>query len=70
MRAHPLIAVLREERRTQGISQSRLALRIGVHNAQVCQWEKGERRPMLDNFVAFANALGFELELVRKGTTP
>lgn len=60
---NPLAAELRDERRARGVSQAKLASRIGVLNAQLCYWESGKRAPATHNLIAWANALGFDLVL-------
>lgn len=65
-RRHPLITRLRTERRRVGLSQVVLADVIGVHRTTVGNTEAGRFDPRLTTFVAQANALGFDVTLVRR----
>ncbi len=62
-----LIAKLVAERRRAGVLQGALAARIGVDGPHLCRWEHGTSRPCLENLVAWANALGFDLALTKRG---
>lgn len=56
LRAH-LVAV----RRGLGISQAEVAARLGVTQTAVSYWESGNRQVSLDDYVAWAAALGVEI---------
>jgi len=62
-----LIQELRTERERQGLSQTELARRIGVHDTQIVSWENGRFMPRTPTIVKWASALGRELRLVTKG---
>jgi len=67
----PPYIFLREWRNKFGLSQQRLAERVGVNKAQVSNWESGARRPSSQNQAALAEALGLEvLELFRHPDRP
>lgn len=58
-----LIEVLREERCRQNIYQSVLSEDMGFGGNAVWRWEGGHGRPSIDNFVAWANGLGYDVRL-------
>ena len=57
-----LLAVLRNARKQQGISQVELAERLGNTQTFVSKCERGERRIDFVEFVEFAEALGLSPE--------
>lgn len=66
--ADPIKAALRAERRRQGLSQTELAVRMGLTTyTNVQQWERGTKDPSLGNLRRWAAALGFDLALVPLG---
>lgn len=65
MAAHSLCESLRIERYRQRLSQRELATKIGTDHVVVHSWESGKQTPILTNFCAWANALGYNLELVK-----
>jgi transcriptional regulator with XRE-family HTH domain len=60
-----LITVLVEERQRRGWSLQRLADEVGTGKTSVWEWENATM-PTLLNFVAWANALGFEVDVRSK----
>lgn len=48
---------LRRVRKSQGMTQLELAVKVGVSRTTVCQWESTERYPTLDRIYDVANAL-------------
>jgi transcriptional regulator with XRE-family HTH domain len=62
-----LIRTLRETRRRNGLTQERLAEKLGAHCVQIAKWERGEQMPRLRTFFDWVEAMGFRLEL-NKGT--
>lgn len=60
---NPLIAELRNARAARGLSKAKLARRAGVLRQELERWEAGRVRPNVDTFVAWANALGFDVLL-------
>lgn len=62
----PILAVLRAERRRQGLSQEALAQRLGRTTYQtIWQWENEINSPQLTNLRAWAEALGYAVVLSR-----
>ena len=65
------ILTLREERLRRRLSQRDLAEFVGISRVTLTTAETGKRATYYHNVVAWANALGFELQLVqRKRETP
>lgn len=66
----PIVVLLREERRRQGLSQTDVAQAIGRKTYQtVHQWERGANQPNIVNVREWARALGFDVTLVPIGGT-
>lgn len=61
---NPIIKMLREIRLEKGISQESLAVRAGYGINQIWNWENGQTCPTLDNAIAWAEALGYEFDLM------
>ena len=63
--------MLRELRTQQGLSQRKVADRVGVVPSAVAQWELGLNDPSLSNVVALADLLRCSLDqlVVRGGQT-
>jgi transcriptional regulator with XRE-family HTH domain len=49
---------IRRARKAQGLTQRRLAAKIGIWPAVLCHWEIGARTPNVDNLMRVAIALG------------
>ncbi|MGW9447084.1 helix-turn-helix domain-containing protein [Bacillus mobilis] len=60
---HPLIIRLRSAREAQGFSRRTIAHKTGLSVHAIEGWEWGDRSPVLDNLIAYAAALGMELDL-------
>lgn len=61
----PLRTALRAERRRRGWSQQTLGQRLGrAGYSTVHQWETGKNDLQLSNFMAWAQALGYRVELI------
>lgn len=58
-----LMVMLRKE---QNISQSKLAELTGTKQQVISRIEKNENSPSLKNFCNILNALGYELQIVKK----
>lgn len=59
--------LLRDLRKSRGLSQEKLAERAGIHATHVGLIERGERNPSLDVAASLAEALGMKLsELLRE----
>lgn len=69
-RLHPLIAQLQARRLELGVSQHDVARAAGVHANTVSRWDTGAKTPSIDNLVAYARAVGLELELVDAAGRP
>lgn len=49
---------LRQLREAAGLTQIQLALRVGVTQGTLANWERGARLPQLENLVKISNVLG------------
>lgn len=65
--ARGLVDQLARARVARRWSQTKTALRCGYSRPILCRWESGRDLPRLTSFVDWANALGFDVVLVRKG---
>lgn len=65
MYRHPLVEQLIKARVALGISQRDLASKVqgNAAGAPLWRWETQGRNPNLHNFIAWANALGFNVKL-------
>ena len=72
---HPLIELLREVRTEQGVSLHALSVRVNTQRGQyaphingsnIGQIERGARMPSVALLEDLLNALGYELEIVKK----
>jgi transcriptional regulator with XRE-family HTH domain len=62
------VALARRLREQAGLTQEEVAVRIGVDQGTVANWELGHRTPQLRLLTAWANVLGVEPgELFQKG---
>ncbi|MCM1245142.1 MAG: helix-turn-helix transcriptional regulator [Roseburia sp.] len=61
-----LINRLVEIRKNENISQSELARMIGSKQQAISRLEKNEHSPSLKLFYSMVNALGYELQIVKK----
>lgn len=60
---HPVVAALRQIRRSRDILQRELAETTGYRRETFSQWEKGHRVPSLDQVQDWADALGYSIGL-------
>lgn len=58
--------VLRQLRERAGISQTELALRLGVPATVLSAYERGHRQPGIDVFFRAVHAAGFEVRYVQQ----
>lgn len=58
-----LRTLLKEIREEQGLSRSAVAERLEVNSTNIRDWEEGLTNPRLDTVIAWAAALGYELDL-------
>lgn len=61
---NPIIKLLREIRLERGMTQEELSQKLGKHVNQVTVWESGLTNPRLDSLLAWADALGYEFDLM------
>lgn len=61
-----LINCLVEIRKNENISQSELAKMIGSKQQAISRVEKNEHSPSLKLFYSMVNALGYEIQIVKK----
>ena len=62
-RPHPLVLQLTLARRRLGLTQAALAIRIGVAETTITDWENGRAYPGLLNLLNWAEGLQFRLSL-------
>lgn len=70
---NPLMTALQEDYRHKGISPTDVAKISGYGRSVVCHWfatGAAHREPMLSNFVNLANALGYDVVLVKRKEAP
>jgi DNA-binding XRE family transcriptional regulator len=53
---------IKKLREAKGLSQNNLAKKIGVHNSNVCHWEKDRCEPSLISCVCLADVFGVSLD--------
>lgn len=53
-----------QRRRALGMTQQKLADRVGAHQSHVSHWESGYRHPRASSLLAIADALGCDVRLV------
>ena len=53
---------IERQRRKQNITQTELAKKLSVSQANISQWEKGEVLPRADKLPAIAKALGCSID--------
>ncbi|EAW36846.1 helix-turn-helix domain-containing protein [Lyngbya sp. PCC 8106] len=58
---------IRQLRRSQGLSQEKLAEKADLHRTYIGAIERGERNVSLDNIVAIAHALGVPASKLLEG---
>ncbi len=58
--------LVREVRRSAGLSQVELAAAIGTTQSAVSRWERGHDAPRADTLVAILRACGYEADLVAR----
>lgn len=63
----PILASLRRERMSRGMSMTAFAQRTGWDRSVIGEWETGKRRIHGPGLMDYANALGFELTLKKIG---
>lgn len=61
-----VIRSLRAQRRAQGLSQEKLAKRIGIDRNHLSKWESGNMLPRLRGLFDWCDALGVKLTIVDK----
>lgn len=61
-----LIEILVKSRKAQHISQNKLAKLTGNNQQAISRFEKREHSPSLKAFANIANALGYDIQLVRQ----
>src|SRR5581483_2214453 len=57
--------VIREARLQAGLSQDRLAQRIGIPRQSIARWERGAVEPGFDTVRRLLRSCGFDVSLVR-----
>lgn len=60
------MTVFREERQRQGLSQQKLAGKMGVGQSNISHWEAGKVMPTAYSFFLWAQTLGFDMRPVRR----
>lgn len=62
-----LLSALINATRLIGITRQEMIAMTGWSRETVSKWYKGKRSPALEQYVDWADALGFDVVLVRKG---
>lgn len=62
----PIIDTLHGARLDAGITQQKLADRIGCTRNEVCYWEIDHKIPRLDRLRLWAEALGYDVSLTKR----
>ena len=57
-------------RRAKGMTQTQLAIAVGVINAQISNWERGIRNPKYENLQKIADVLGVDVRTLRVKKSP
>jgi DNA-binding XRE family transcriptional regulator len=65
-KTHPIIKKLREERMGRRLTMDQLAAKAGWDRSLIGEWERGGRRMHIAGLVDYANALGFDIALVKR----
>ena len=60
---------LKQARNTKGISQSKLADKVGVHVTNISRYERGENKPTSQVLTRLASALQVSTDFLMSGTT-
>ena len=68
MKPHPLIDQLYYQSITQCITQAAMEDKFGLCRNQINKWETAYCSPNLHNFIAWANALGYDVTLTTGGS--
>jgi len=69
-RVHQVFMQLAKVRISRGLYQWQAAQLAGVQEATLAKWERGEFNPLMANVFAYADALGYDLDIrvVPKGS--
>ena len=62
----PILDTLRKKRMASGLCLSAFAKRTGWDRSLIGEWERGARRIHAPALIDYANALGFDLALVKR----
>jgi len=60
---------LKQARNTKGISQSKLADKVGVHVTNISRYERGENKPTSQVLTRLASALQVSTDFLMSGST-
>lgn len=70
MKHEQIIAILAAARKRFNLPSRSLAHRIGYDHTGICKWEKESNSPSLRAAIDWADALGLEIVLQKKGERP
>lgn len=62
-----MITNLRDLRIEKGISQAKVSELTGLSLNSIWKYDKGMNIPPIDSYIKYANAIGYDLKLVKKG---
>jgi len=62
-----IVAELDRVRKERGLSQEEIAFKAGCDRRSISQWARGKNRPLFAAVEALANALGYDVVLVKRG---
>ena len=70
MTEQDVVRFIDRERRRQGIKTKALCSAVGLTDCSYYHWTEGRTAPRLYNVLDFLHALGYDIEIVKKGNTP
>ena len=59
-----IIATIRNNRKTLGITLAELSERVGIRATTICDIENGKRNPSLTTLLRITDALGTKIEIL------
>lgn len=64
---HPVLVELRAERKRRDLTQADIAAAMGTTAPAVSHLETGYKSPVLATLIRYADALGYDLTIAKKG---
>jgi transcriptional regulator with XRE-family HTH domain len=66
MKLHPLIKLIADERKMQGITRNALEKRAGLGHNTIQSWAANRRMGRIDNVESALDVLGYDLKAVKR----